>query len=139
MDNFVNILERLYTALDIKKDKDFCDKYDIKSNTLSTWKKRDSIPYEKIALIANDNNISFDWLLTGKGKMLIKEEDKSNSNTVGNNNLVVNGANTIKINTQNFNHSKDIKNIIELLDYAPNNFLLKVQEKLEQFKNMSSI
>ncbi|MDQ7085918.1 MAG: hypothetical protein Q9M36_13850 [Sulfurovum sp.] len=54
-------------------------------------------------------------------------------------NNVVQGTNTIEINTSNFNHSNDIKNIVTLLDYAPSNFLMQIQDRLEQFKKLSII
>ena len=62
-----NILDRLYQSLNIKNDAEFCRKYNIKKNTLSTWKARNKIPYELIEKISDENNLSLDWILRGKG------------------------------------------------------------------------
>jgi len=68
MNKIEQILKRLYENMGFKKDTEFCDKYDIKANTLSTWKKRDKVPYELLEEISQNENISLDWLLTGFSK-----------------------------------------------------------------------
>lgn len=60
-----SVLSRLYGKLGIDKDIDFCKKYNFKPNTVSTWKKRGSIPYDKIIEISQSANISLDYILTG--------------------------------------------------------------------------
>lgn len=142
MNNIDKILVRLYSALKISKDKEFCDKYDIKANTVSSWKKRNSVPYELIQEISQNENISFDWILSGKGSMYLKEDSIAQNNSVmisgnTNNSNIING--NISINTSNFNHSEDIKDIVELLQYAPSNFLMQIKERLEKFKELSQI
>jgi hypothetical protein len=54
----------------IDNDKDFCDKYNLKQNTLSTWKKRNSIPYDLIADISQNANIFLDYILNGKEELV---------------------------------------------------------------------
>ena len=66
MNKTETILHRIYKKLNINKDSEFCRKYDIKANTLSTWKKRDSIPFELIESISQNENISLDYILFGK-------------------------------------------------------------------------
>lgn len=70
-----DILDRLYDKLGVSKDIDFCRKYNFKPNTVSTWRKRDSIPYDKIVEISQIANISLDYILNGK-------EINSNENTI---------------------------------------------------------
>lgn len=60
------ILERLYNKLAIKNDADFCKRYDIKPNTLSNWRARNSVPYDKILEIIKNEKISFDYIFLGK-------------------------------------------------------------------------
>lgn len=60
------ILERLYNKLDIKNNADFCKRYDIKPNTLSNWRARNSVPYDKIFEIIKNEKISFDYIFLGK-------------------------------------------------------------------------
>lgn len=129
------ILSRLYKKLGIKRDVEFCSKYDIKANTLTTWKKRNKVPYELIEEISQNENISLDWLLFGK-----KTLENNHSNTViGDNNITTGGTinGNISINTSKFNHKDDVAEIIELLEYAPSGFLTIIKEKLLAFKKMS--
>ncbi len=72
------ILKRLYKALNVTKDADFCERYDIKRSTLSTWKSRNSIPYELLEHFSQNEDISLDWLLTGKGNMYLSENNENN-------------------------------------------------------------
>lgn len=60
------ILDRIYKKLDIKGDADFCKRYDIKPNTLSNWKARNSIPYDKIFEIMKAEKLSLDYIFLGK-------------------------------------------------------------------------
>jgi len=82
-------------------------------------------------------SISFDWLLTGKGEMCLTEPTTP-SNTLNNSVLIQGTTNgNININTEKFNHKEDIKEIIELLEYAPAGFLTIIKSKLQAFKDMS--
>ena len=68
------ILSEIKKYLNISKDKDFASFLGIKQNTLSSWKKRNTIDYERI--ISKCDFIDANWLLTGKGDML-KQNDNS--------------------------------------------------------------
>jgi len=78
------ILDRLYNVLKIKNDTEFANKYDIKRNTISTWKKRDSVPYKLLELISQNENLSLDWLLTGKGSIYLNDSNTQNTNCTNN-------------------------------------------------------
>jgi len=67
------------------------------------------------------------WVLTGDGNIL--KNDKAMIVGVNNGNMT--------INTSSFNHSQEIKEIINLLQYAPPGYLNKIKEKLEEFKKIS--
>lgn len=64
------------------------------------------------------------WITTGNGSMY-----NCNHGTV----VGVNNGN-ISVNTSDFNHSTDIKEIIELLHFAPPAYLAKLKKKLEEYK-----
>jgi len=66
MNRIEQILIRIYDFKGFKKDFEFCEFYNIKPNTLSTWKKRNKIPYELIEDISQNENISIDFILNGK-------------------------------------------------------------------------
>lgn len=65
MSQFEEIFTRLYDKLGISKDSEFCKKYDIASSTLSSWKNRNSIPYEKLIEITHNEELSLDYILKG--------------------------------------------------------------------------
>jgi len=134
------VLNRLYLSIKINKDVEFCDRYGIKANTLSTWKKRNSLPYEHIEKISQSENISIDWLLTGKGSMYIEEKKSSNNQNV----VIGNGNNTgtiaINIAKSDFkDDSAEVEELISLLKYAPKSFIVKIIEKLRAFKELAEI
>ncbi|VEG82409.1 helix-turn-helix domain-containing protein [Wolinella succinogenes] len=56
------VLERLFEALSVRNSSEFCEMYKIKPNTLSTWKKRGTIPYDLILTISQNANISLDYI-----------------------------------------------------------------------------
>ena len=60
------IIEQLKDALNERTDKSLCEKLGITPQTLSSWKRRNSIPYETIVEIAHAHNLSLDWLTFGK-------------------------------------------------------------------------
>lgn len=62
------ILERIYKILGINSDAEFCKKYDIKPNTLSNWRTRNTIPFDKILDIARNEKISTDYILLGRNE-----------------------------------------------------------------------
>jgi len=57
-----NLIERLKLELSIKKDKDLCMLLDIKQNTLSTWRKRDSIDFNKVIALCEERNLDLNYI-----------------------------------------------------------------------------
>lgn len=51
------IIQTIKDSLGIKNDKEFCKILDIKQNTLSTWRKRDTLDFNKIISICEENNL----------------------------------------------------------------------------------
>jgi len=77
------------------------------------------------------------WLLTGKGSM---RNDESISVVATHNSIAVGHNNSnISINTASFDHGHEIKEIVELLQYAPSAFLGQVKERLLEFKKLSQL
>jgi len=77
MESIKNILGRLSLYYDVSNNRRLSEKMNINYNTINTWIKRDTIPYDKLRYIVQKESMSFDWLLTGKGEMLLKEENTS--------------------------------------------------------------
>lgn len=63
------ILARLVKVLGAKNDAELARLLDTNSSTISTWKKRDSVPLAICELIARQQGVSMDWLLYGEGPM----------------------------------------------------------------------
>lgn len=69
------IIDRLKKGLNLKTDLSLASHLGVKPNTISAWKKRNSINYELI--FAKCANIRKDWLLTGEGEMYADKEKES--------------------------------------------------------------
>lgn len=75
------IINELKKYLNIKTDTKFAEFLGIKQNTISSWKLRNSLDYDLI--ISKCDNINANWLITGKGEMLIdKEKTTSTENLI---------------------------------------------------------
>ena len=61
------IIERLKEALEINSDSALAERLKVTKGTLSNWKARNSLDFEKCF---SCDLISVDWLLTGEGEML---------------------------------------------------------------------
>lgn len=68
------VIDRLKTALSLRTDIELAEYLCVKQNTISGWKARDTLDYKKIIEICDINNISFDWLFSGKGSMFTRNQ-----------------------------------------------------------------
>mgnify|MGYP003571689253 CR=1 FL=1 len=59
------ILNRLYEKMGVSKDSEFCKKMDLKASTVSSWRKRNSIPYDMIVDLSHNANFSIDYVIKG--------------------------------------------------------------------------
>lgn len=66
LNNEVKIIENLKEKLGLKKDKELCEFFGIKQNTLSTWKKRNTLDYKKIIQLCFENNIDLESIFYRK-------------------------------------------------------------------------
>lgn len=71
-----NLIERLKSELSIKKDKDLCILLDIKHNTLSTWKKRDTLDFNKILALCEEHNLDLNYIFFEEENLLEQPEQK---------------------------------------------------------------
>ncbi|MGB4498913.1 MAG: helix-turn-helix transcriptional regulator [Methylococcaceae bacterium] len=68
--NAENVIIRLKQILNEKSDQKLGDYLGIPKSTISNWRQRDSVPYSICVQVAQEKNVSLDWLLTGEGAML---------------------------------------------------------------------
>ena len=74
MNNTKKIINKIKELKGIKKNKELAKSLDIKYDRLNSWIKRDTIPFEIIKQIVEEHKITYDYLLTGEGNTLKKEE-----------------------------------------------------------------
>lgn len=74
------VLERIKEAYNIDKDADLATFLGISRSTLSNWGNRNSIDYDLV--FSKCEQVNLDWLLTGRGSMLISEESNLGSNLI---------------------------------------------------------
>ena len=48
--------------------------WELSPNTISTWRKRNSIPYKNIVAFCDNEGVSLDYIFTGKGQINRKPE-----------------------------------------------------------------
>lgn len=62
------IIERLRKKFELKNETQVAQLLAVEQNTLSSWKKRGKVPYEKLDLLAQEYSLSLDWILSGDDK-----------------------------------------------------------------------
>lgn len=77
-----DIYDRLKLYFEAKTDKELADFLEMNLNTLKTWIQREKVPYEKLHSITQNETVSFNWLLTGKGTMFINEDSQHSMDTM---------------------------------------------------------
>jgi transcriptional regulator with XRE-family HTH domain len=82
--NLINIINRLKEKFSLKNDTQVAHLLGVEQNTLSSWKKRNKIPYEKLDNIAIKYHISLDWILSGEQTYEEYQELINNLNTLSN-------------------------------------------------------
>lgn len=61
----VDVLSRIAKLSDVYTDADVAEVLGVSPQTLSTWKRRGTIPYERICSFATAKDVSLDYLLLG--------------------------------------------------------------------------
>lgn len=62
-----DVLDRLQIALGVRNDSQLCEATKTNRQTMGNWRSRDSVPYSLCVSVAEEKNVSLDWLLTGTG------------------------------------------------------------------------
>jgi transcriptional regulator with XRE-family HTH domain len=69
MPSVSDVLERIKVLKNIKKDADLAKMLGVEPNTVTTWRKRGSLPYEKIIAFCEREKVSLDALFMGEGRI----------------------------------------------------------------------
>lgn len=62
-----DIIHRMKTVLGVTMDKDVADYYDVARSQVSAWKSRGRIPFDECIRLAEQFDVSLDWLVFGRG------------------------------------------------------------------------
>jgi transcriptional regulator with XRE-family HTH domain len=73
--NLQDIIERIKEKFSLKNETQVAKLLNVEQNTLSSWKKRNKIPYDKLDELALQNQISLDWILSGNDSKLAKHKE----------------------------------------------------------------
>src|SRR5690606_27314989 len=78
------IIQRIRQGLNINSDKEFCLMLGIKQNTLSTWKKRDTLDFNKIISLCEQNNLDLNEIFFNEDDICdskVSDIEKENAKT----------------------------------------------------------
>lgn len=67
-ENIEFVLNRLKEVFSAKTDAALARAINVPKTTLSSWRQRKSVPYLKCVQLAEQHQISLEWLLTGRGE-----------------------------------------------------------------------
>ena len=67
MHTLSKILDRIISTEGLKNDADLAKLFNVAASTVSSWRTRDSIPYEKIIAFCVSKNISLNHIFLGEG------------------------------------------------------------------------
>lgn len=81
MQSFSKIVDIIKELKGLKNDYEVAELLNIKQNTISTNKTRNSIPIKKITSFCDKEGISLDWLLHNKGPMKIAKTSYQENHT----------------------------------------------------------
>ena len=62
----ITVIERIKNELLLTSDKALCKLLDIKPNTLSTWKKRDTLDFNKVIALCNERQLNLNYIFFGE-------------------------------------------------------------------------
>ncbi len=70
MTNFCSgeMLGRIRQIYNFASNRELADYFSVKETTVSNWKTRNSIPFEVLFRASQENDVSLDWIVTGKTK-----------------------------------------------------------------------
>lgn len=124
MQNVLDQVDRLKKVYKVKTDVALAERLGKDKNTVSVWRRRKNIPLDVFRKVSVDESVSIDWLVSGVGSMELQSADQT--------------LNEISLLSGLLSNNQSIK-IVELLPYAPKEFIDQVINRLEEFKRLSQL
>lgn len=137
MFDFQTIMGRLRTYFGIKTNKGVADKLGIEYNAMKGWGSRKKVAISTIIELLGDEPINLTWLIHGKGNMKIGESEEI-LDALSKIELVMQTEVDPKIIEQ-ISESKQLQDLLSLVNYAPDEFIEQIIQRLKEFKKLSDI
>jgi len=77
-----SIIERVAKLIDSRSDVEIANALGVSRQVLSGWKKRGTVPYEKLCAFAEKHDVSLDYLLLGKKNEAIQGDNAIDTETL---------------------------------------------------------
>jgi transcriptional regulator with XRE-family HTH domain len=147
-------LKEMRKKLGFKSREKFAEALEMPFSTLRSYEqgKVENISYFFLKKINEQYNVSLDWLVSGKGEMLLNEQKSEsvnknfsgnqivtgdNSNIHGDNHVNINNGTVIKEEPKAVQKSADIEEMCAMMvQYAPREYVQQVRGKLEAFRDL---
>jgi hypothetical protein len=124
MQNVADQVDRLKKVFRVKTDVALAERLGKDKNTVSVWRRRKSIPLDVFRKVSVDESVSIDWLVSGVGSMELQSAEQT--------------LNEISLISGLLSDNRSVK-IVELLPYAPKEFIDQVISRLEEFKRLTQL
>lgn len=133
-----NRLNEIRTDNKLTQD-EFAIKLDLKQAKIREIEGgRQKVNIEIATKIEDEFNINLRWLLTGRGDKYLGDCNSVNVSNGNNSDIAINGSSIIKIDTNDYTDSHEIKELLELLKEVPKIWIDKIlkstKEKLKVFE-----
>lgn len=123
MNSVQDQIGRLKKVYRTRTDIDLAKAMNKDKNTIGSWKKRGAVPAQTLKMVSLEESVSFEWLQSGEGDMeLVSSKELDHVGLIGG---LLSDERSVRI--------------VQLLPYAPKDFLDQVIERLEEFKKLSRL
>lgn len=68
MKNFFEIIENIKEIMEFKTDQEVADMFEWPRQTINNYKKENRIPFKHLVEFCEYENVSLDWLISGRGE-----------------------------------------------------------------------
>ncbi|MGB3988506.1 MAG: helix-turn-helix domain-containing protein [Minisyncoccales bacterium] len=130
-------MERLKLYYGVSTYSDVAHKLNISYDTVKSWSSRKKVVTDTLLNCMRDEPINVNWLLYGDGKMKISELEQLEYD-IEKIEQAFNNSLDPKI-LKSISESEHLQKLISLFAYAPEEFILQIIKRLEQFKEMSKV
>jgi hypothetical protein len=138
LSDFKSVFDRLKQYFGLSSNKKVCEKIGLNYETMKSWSTRKKVVVETLMDLMKDEPINYNWLLNGIGDPRISEADRLLDDISKMAWSLNNSPIDVELIKKLGEHSHIVE-LIELLPYAPDEFIINVLERLRKFKELSKL